>query len=76
MTTIDMQDDAARKHLRARTIIGHLKLHQAGMRHSQMTARQILDAATSMTGIAYKRGQYGLAIDHLEEIYPKIKKAE
>lgn len=76
MTTIDMQDEAAKNYLRARTLIGHLKLHSVGMRHSRMPARQILDAATQMTGITYKRGQFDLAVQHLDQLYPKIKKAE
>lgn len=76
MTTIDMQDAEARKHLRARTIIAHLKLHEAGMRHSQLSARQILDAATELTDIKYKRGQYGVAREHLDKLFPKIKKPE
>lgn len=76
MTTLTLKDADAKERLRARMLVGHLKLHDVGMRHSRMSARQILDAATELTGITYKRGQYGLAVEHLDTIYPKIEKAE
>lgn len=75
MTTIQLKDPDAKEHLRARMLVGHLKLHGVGMRHSRMSARQILDAATELTGITYKRGQFDLAVQHLDSIYPKTEKA-
>ena len=47
---------------------GHLKLLSVGMKNSRMSGKDILNAATKITGNKYKRGQYTLALEDLERI--------
>lgn len=46
-------------------IRGHLRLHLQGLKHSRMSGKQLLDAATSITGQPYKRGQYEQALNDI-----------
>ena len=46
----------------------HLRLQIVGMKHSRLTGTQILQKATAITGVAYKRGQYQKALDDLMPI--------
>lgn len=43
----------------------HLGLLAKGMKNSRMSGIQILAAASALTGRKYKRGQYQLAIEDL-----------
>ena len=46
----------------------HLKLLAAGMKNSRFSGTQILAKASEVTGRAYKRGQYQVAIDDLNAL--------
>ena len=46
----------------------HLKLLAAGMKNSRFSGTQILAKASEVTGRAYKRGQYQVAIEDLNNI--------
>lgn len=43
----------------------HLKLMSVGMKHSRMSGKDVLSKASAITGVAYKRGQYDLALKDL-----------
>lgn len=47
----------------------HLRLHAAGMKHSQMTGRQLLDKVGKLTGETYRRGAYTTALEDLSILY-------
>mgnify|MGYP001194918490 CR=1 FL=1 len=47
---------------------GHLKLLALGMKNSRMSGKQILEAASRLTGNKYKRGQYKQALEDLATI--------
>ena len=53
-------------HFQAAVIRGHLRLLIAGMKNSRMSGTQVLDAASSITGTKYKRGQYKAALDDIQ----------
>lgn len=63
---IDMKNEKDRQMLQAITIKAHLKLMKLGLKNSRMTGRDMLNAATKITGKTYKRGQYELAYDDLK----------
>jgi len=44
---------------------GHLRLLAAGMKHSQLSGRDILNKVAPITGKTYKRGQYKQALADL-----------
>lgn len=46
-------------------IRGHLRLHLQGLKHSRMSGKQLLSAATSITGQIYKQGQYEQALNDI-----------
>ena len=46
----------------------HLRLMQAGMKHSRLSGNKLLSMATTLTGKPYKRSQYGAAITDLQAI--------
>ena len=47
---------------------GHLILLDGGMKNSRMSGKQILEAASRLTGAKYKRGQYEQALADLATI--------
>jgi len=47
---------------------GHLKLMAAGMKHSRFSGKHLLQLASQHTGKQYKRGQYLLALQDLEQL--------
>lgn len=62
MTTINNTDDAV---FLAVMLKPHLKLMSVGMKHSRMSGKDVLSKASAITGVAYKRGQYDLALKDL-----------
>ena len=46
----------------------HLKMLELGMKNSRLSGTQILSKASELTGRAYKRGQYQVAIEDLNNI--------
>ena len=62
MTTITNTDDAV---FLAIWLKPHLKLMSVGMKHSRMSGKDVLSKASAITGVAYKRGQYDLALKDL-----------
>ena len=62
MTTITNTDDAV---FLAILLKAHLKLLSVGMKHSRMSGKDVLAKASAVTGVAYKRGQYALALADL-----------
>ena len=52
----------------AAMVRGHLRMHIAGMRHSKISATKILQAASEITGVKYKRGQYQAALDDIQAL--------
>lgn len=46
----------------------HLKVMAAGLRNSKMSGTKMLAKASALTGRTYKRGQYQLAIDDLNNL--------
>jgi hypothetical protein len=54
------------KKVQAVFLKGHLKLLSVGLKNSKMSGKDILNAATRITGNTYKRGQYILALKDLE----------
>ena len=63
-----MEDLRHDMRLRAVILRGHLKLLAAGMYNSRFSGTQILAKASEVTGRAYKRGQYQVAIDDLNAL--------
>jgi len=59
MTMITNTDDAV---LLAIFLKAHLRLFSVGMKHSRMSGKDVLSKASAVTGVAYKRGQYDLAL--------------
>lgn len=43
----------------------HLRLFSLGLKHSRMSGKDVLAKASAITGVAYKRGQYALALADL-----------
>ena len=52
---------------------GHLRLLSIGMKNSQLSGKQILDKASAITGVTYKRGQYDQAVEDLCAFIEKEK---
>ena len=46
----------------------HLKALEKGLKNSRLSGTQILAKASKVTGRAYKRGQYQVAIEDLNNI--------
>ena len=46
----------------------HLRLLLRGLKNSRMSGTDVLARATRVTGNAYKRGQYGAALDDLNAV--------
>jgi len=63
-----MIEDPSAQRMMAVFLRAHLKLLAAGMKNSQLSGTQILAKASKVTGRAYKRGQYNLAINDLNNI--------
>jgi len=63
-----MIEDPSAQRMMAAFLRAHLKLLAAGMKNSQLSGTQILAKASKVTGRAYKRGQYNLAINDLNNI--------
>lgn len=57
--------DGTDKRIGAIFIKAHLKMLSVGMKNSQYSGSTILKKATAITGKAYKRGQYELALTDL-----------
>lgn len=57
--------------IRAIFIKAHLKAHIIGMKHSQMSGKEVLAHATDITGKPYKRGQYNAALTDIQSIIDK-----
>jgi len=62
MTTITNPGDPI---FQAIILKSHLKLFSLGMKHSRMSGKDMLAAASAITHVEYKRGQYALAIADL-----------
>jgi hypothetical protein len=54
---------------------GHLKMLAAGMKNSRLSGKAILGKASELTGNKYKRGQYQLAIDDLNNLIKELTDA-
>jgi len=54
---------------------GHLKMLAAGMKNSRLSGKAILNKASELTGSKYKRGQYQLAIDDLNNLIKELTNA-
>ena len=52
---------------------GHLKMLATGMKNSRISGTQILRKAGAISGQTYKRGQYVIAADHLQQMINKRK---
>ena len=63
-----MEDLRHDMRLRAVILRGHLKLLAAGMYNSRFGGTQILAKASEVTGRAYKRGQYQVAVEDLNAL--------
>jgi len=63
-----MIEDPSAQRMMAAFLRAHLKLLAAGMKNSRFSGTQILAKASKVTGRAYKRGQYNLAINDLNNI--------
>lgn len=69
MTTVTNPDDARvraiflRLHLKM-----HLKLGAKGLKNSRMSGTTLLGKVSALTGRKYKRGQYQLAIEDLNNL--------
>ena len=49
----------------------HLKLMSKGLRHSKMSGTALLGKVSALTGRTYKRGQYLLALNDLDNLKEK-----
>lgn len=72
---IDMKDKGARMMLQTIAVKAHLKMLSIGMKNSRMTGTQVLSMAASITGKAYKRGQYATALSDVQAIIDAAKAA-
>lgn len=70
MTTVTAP---AHNRLQAVFLKGHLKLMSIGMKNSTFTGRQMLDKASAISGVSYKRGQYDLAVQDMQKIIDSSK---
>lgn len=59
MTMISNPADAR---VQAIFLKAHLHLFSVGLKHSRMSGKDVLSKASAITGVAYKRGQYDLAL--------------
>ena len=64
MTTITNPGDPV---FQAVLLKSHLNLFNLGMKHSRMSGKDMLAAASAITHVEYKRGQYAFAIDDLKK---------
>lgn len=64
MTTITNPSDAR---IQAIILRGHLRMLAAGMKNSRAPGTQILKAVSNITGNTYKRGQYTIALEDLQQ---------
>lgn len=60
MTTILPQEVGINR-VQAVFLKAHLRLMSVGMKHSQISGKQMLEKASAITGKSYKRGQYDIA---------------
>lgn len=69
MTTIDTTNPATKNRVTAVMLKGHLRLQAAGMKHSKMPRRYLLDMTTRLTGKNYKNSVAGCtrALDDIVE---------
>ncbi len=65
-------DNPSSPRVQAIFLKAHLKLFAKGMRHSRLSGKDILAKASAITGNAYKRGQYTIALAELEALTEQL----
>ena len=66
--TITIENPAADARFQAVMLRAHLRLLAAGLKNSRVSGTDVLRLAGRLTGTAYKRGQYAVALRDLQLI--------